>query len=922
MTHDTDGTDSDATTTSDEAAETAAEIVRTAGEVVELVEDVSEGDAAGAVTSGLVAAGSATSLAEAELGGDASDARAALSTAGAAAGTAGALVGVGRAAAEAPESGVASRAPGAVDGATQGATHLAPEGEAGDALSDVGQTAGAARGLASAAGGSASAAAGSGAASAEDVEFHLEVSEANGQWGVRHIALTEMLNTVPTCTIEARYSEPVEASELLHKEVRLTVERGAQQREFTGIVWHARASQQVIEDNFTVHLVVRPAMGYLGERVDSHIYQNQTVVEVIKAAYREMVGELSRTVDDGGLQRAYLPREYIVQYQESHLDFISRLTEEEGIFWFFDYEGDHEVLTLVDTVSGLDQAREDFQGRASYNPRSDQPGHEAVFSVRHHESVGATDAVVADYDWSHPALSVRGEATGRSEQEPTLEIYDHTDALTFHSWDSQYGGNTASDQARLRAERLDLQRQKWELGTTIVTATPGRTLELEGAPDGALDQRYLIVASSSQGHTSEGRSGRWGNTLEVVPTSMPYRPARITPRPVAYGPELATVVGPGGPAETEIHTDEHGRVRVHFAWDRYHDPIADDSSCWMRVAHNWAGPGFGTFFLPRVGMEVLVQFLGGNPDRPLITGCVYNGDNRAGVELDAKKTQSLIRTKSSPNSEGFNELRFEDEAGSEFIYTHAQKDYNEEVEHNHSTHVKVDQSNTVDHDQTETVGNNQTLHVKAERRKTVDQSEWTEIGQNRTEVVDGSEDVIIKAARTHSVNNDETLTVEKGDREVVVKTGEDRETFKGGRVVTVHDHDDLHVTGGANRTEEFTGERTVTITNKFDLVQGDSEKLRMDSQKTQLESGKEIALHSGSSDVVIKNDGNVKVSAATKVEIEVGGCKIEMTTTTITLTAGASSIELGPSGAKISGPTVSSSAQTMNEVTGLLVKIN
>lgn len=802
-----------------------------------------------------------------------------------------------------------------------GAQHLVPEGEARDVLSGVRQAAGVAQGLVSAAGGS-------GAGSAQDVEFHLEVSEATGQWGVRHVAMTEMLNTVPTCKIEARYSEHVEVSELLHKEVRLTVERGTQQREFKGIVWHARTSQQVVEENFTVHLMVRSAMGYLGERVDSHIYQNQTVVDVIKAAYREMVGDLSRTVDDEGLQRTYLPREFIVQYQESHLDFISRLTEEEGIFWFFDYQGDHEVLTLVDTVSGLDLAREDFDGRASYNPRHDQPGHEAVFSVRHHESVGATDAVVADYDWSHPTLSVRGEATGRSEQEPTLEIYDHTDALTFHSWDSQYGGHTASEQARLRAERLDLQRQRWELGTNIVTAAPGRTLELEGAPDGALDQRYLIVASSSQGHSTEGRSGSWGNTLEVVPTSMPYRPARVTPRPVVHGPELATVVGPGGIDETEIHTDEHGRVRVHFAWDRYHERIAHDSSCWMRVAHNWAGPGFGTFFLPRVGMEVLVHFLGGNPDRPLITGCVYNGDNRVGVELPAKRTQSLIRTKSSPHSDGYNEIRFEDEAGSEFISTHAQKDYTEVVEHNHSTHVKVDQSNTVDHDHTETVGNNQTLEVHGERTKTVHKPETTYVFDTRTETVHGVETLDLRQTRQTTIGEDEDLTI-LGARKKLVKGTEDQRV-EGARTVVVTADDSLSVRNGGNRVTHIAdGEYRISVKGKYLLVQSGTEKVILDSDQVYIESSKHVHVHAHNTDLNMKSNGEVSITAAQKILLDGGGTKLELSPSgasiegpDIQAKAGESLLKLAASGATLKGASVDILADMFATIKGVLARIN
>ncbi|MCA9609129.1 MAG: hypothetical protein KC619_26190 [Myxococcales bacterium] len=328
-------------------------------------------------------------------------------------------------------------------------------------------------------------------------------------------------------------------------------------------------------------------------------------------------------------------------------------------------------------------------------------------------------------------------------------------------------------------------------------------------------------------------------------------------------------------------------------------------------------------------MEVVVSFLGGNPDQPLVIGCLYNGDQRAGVELDAKKTQSLIRTKSSPNSEGFNELRFEDEAGGEFIYTHAQKDYNEEVEHNHSTHVKVDQSNTVDHDQTETVGHNQTLKVKADRQKTVDQNESTEIGQNRTEIVHGSESVTIEAAREHWVRNDESQTVDKGNRTILVKTGEERETFKGGRSTTVHKHDNLHVTAGANRNVHVEGQYNNTVDDHYVVHQGGTERIylnghiyissdakielvapdcsiKMEDGKVHILAANEITLTSGSSTVSLKSDGNIDASGGTQVAIS----------------GGSAMGEWSDSGVKQMGPMVEIGADAVTKITGTMVKIN
>lgn len=751
------------------------------------------------------------------------------------------------------------------------------------------------------------------------VTFHLEVAGLDGRWGVTDVSLHEALNAIPHARIRARYDGRPERAELMLVEAKLSIERGEQLREFKGLVFRARIRDD--GEGSEIDLQIAPAANHLAHTLKSRIHQKLTVVEVIVETYKDMLGDLQRSVDQANLVRTYEQREYIVQYQETNLAFISRLAEEEGIFWFFDHEADREVLVLADATGNLPRARPNDDGMAPFHHDARQaPDDEAVTSLSFEESFGATDIVVRDYDWTNPTLDVIGKQTGLGTSDPAGEIYDHTEAVVMHGFNgTQYKGNTAIQQAKMRAERLALDRQRWTMTASVVSALPGRSLEVEGAPDD-LDGNYVIVAATSHGSATEGQSGTWQSSMDVIPRSLPYRPPHRTPRPIVHGPDTAIVVGPEG---SEIHTDEHGRVKVRFHWDREHAPRENDSSCWMRVAHNWAGPGFGTFFLPRVDMEVVVSFLGGNPDRPIVTGCVYHGTNRAGVELEAKKTQSLIRTKSSPRSDGFNEMRFEDEAGNEFIYVHAEKDYNEEVEHDHSTHVKNNQSNTVDVDQTETVGNDQRMTVHNDRFHTVDHDEWVEVGHYRSEIVHGNEDWVIEGQRARTVKDDELLTVQDGHRKIHVQTGKDLETFDGGREVKVKEFDNLKVLDGANRNEHITGQYNVTVDGAhYTLVQGETEKFTQGSQKTYVESAKEVHAKTGSSHLLMKNDGKIKLAGDTKIELEVGACKIEMTTEKITLSAGSSSIELGPSGVTTSGSTVTSSAQTMNEITGLLVKIN
>ncbi len=759
--------------------------------------------------------------------------------------------------------------------------------------------------------------------SRDTVRFVLEVQGASESWGVNRVSLSEQLNTVPSCFIEARYAGHLEVSELLHSEATLFVERSQRRREFRGIVWHARVDEHAHSDGVVVQLEVMPRAALLGTHVTRKLFQDQTVVEVIEAVYANLLGDLQQTVDTEGLQRSYETREYVVQYDESDLAFISRLCEQEGIFWYFDHERDQPVLMLCDTVSGLAEAHED--GPVDFTEHAGEPpDYETVWDIHHVEEIGATDVSLRGYDWTNPTLSVEASETGRSEAAPAREVYDpRTHAMIYDRYaGEQYGNNTAKVQVKLRAELLDLARQRWSMTTSVVGARPGTLIELRGAPDGDLDQRYLIVAVHASGSATEDVGGRWENTLDVVPASMPYRPPRKTPRPTTNGVTTAIVVGPSG---SEIHTDEHGRVRVRFHWDLDHEPGEEQSSCWMRVAHHWAGPGFGTFFLPRVGMEVIVSFLEGDPDRPLVTGCVYHGQNRAGVELDAKKTQSLIRTKSSPNSEGFNEMRFEDEAGNEFIYVHAQKDYNEDVLNNHATHVFNNQTNTVDSNQTETIGVDQTMTVHGERTKTVDKDETNTIHENRTTVVDLDDTESIGKNRALNVAADETITIE-GNRNLTVSKLT-RQKHVEGRETIVEALDKLTV--AENRDVEIVGDHNIKVAGSHIVQQADTETIvlnghiyissaakidiqapgcaiKMEAGVIALDAANEITLTSGGATVAIKSDGTIEVVGGTKVAADGGGATLELTA----------------NGVKAQGNFVEATADAVMTLTGTMVKIN
>ncbi|MCR9077023.1 MAG: type VI secretion system tip protein VgrG, partial [bacterium] len=323
-------------------------------------------------------------------------------------------------------------------------------------------------------------------------------------------------------------------------------------------------------------------------------------------------------------------------------------------------------------------------------------------------------------------------------------------------------------------------------------------------------------------------------------------------------------------------------VKVQFHWDRLGERN-ERSSAWIRVMQQWAGTGWGAIWIPRIGMEVIVSFLGGDPDRPVITGCLYNGDNPVPYELPANKTVSGWKTNSSQGGDGYNELKFEDKKGSEQIYVHAEKDYDEVVDHCHTTHVKVDQTNTVDHDQTETVGHDQKLTVKNDRTKTVNANELVKVIGQRKETVVGEEIIELKKNRDSTIDKCDRLKI-KENHEITVD-GKQEQRIGGGREIVIQADDTTRIK--KNRITHVGGEYKIKSDHKYQLVEADTEKFILDGHGW-WESAKNIKALVGTNKLEIDSSGKIHLHADTEIKLEVGN----------------SSITLSPSGIEISGPSV------------------
>ncbi|MEO5369661.1 MAG: type VI secretion system tip protein VgrG [Magnetococcus sp. DMHC-1] len=518
----------------------------------------------------------------------------------------------------------------------------------------------------------------------------------------------------------------LQAKDVLGKAFTASIRRHDNKfRLFHGLARSLATSPVVIRGyrEYTIELV--PWLWFLTLRSDCRIFEHKTAINVIRSVF-EAAGY--GDFDDSGMHGKHPIREYCVQYRESDFDFVSRLMEEEGIFYFFRHEAGRHVMVMGDQISAYvtsDQKLVSF---------SDAPHNfDAITEWQPESRFFSGKAARRDYDFKSASVISSSTST----------VIGVPDFHWFESYDYPGGSEIKANLeglTLLRMEEEELQYQEVYGKSTCQSFTPGYTFIIEKHPSKEeVGKGYCLTAvrhwSVDETHIMDGSPPSYSNTFHCIPKQVIYRPPRITPKALVRGPQVALVVGPEG---EEIHTDAHGRIRVRFFWDR-----KSGQSCWTRVAQAWAGKGWGTLFIPRVGMEVVVNFLEGDPDRPLVVGAVYNGKNPPPYTQPAKASRSGIKTRSTKGGgeANFNELSFDDTKGAEEVYLHGEKNFNRVVENNDSLHV----------------GNDQTITIK----------------KNRTEKVEsGNESVTIASGnRAVVVAGNDSLTVSKGNKTTEVSSG-------------------------------------------------------------------------------------------------------------------------------------------------------
>jgi type VI secretion system secreted protein VgrG len=721
------------------------------------------------------------------------------------------------------------------------------------------------------------------------VRFQFESDGApEVAWRVLALNHSEGLSRCYAATVELATEDlGAEPEALLGKDCRVVFERESLRRRLCGIVSEVerRGSKA---GNLLTRVTVVPALWASAQRTNHLVFQHQNVVEILSTLLSKALEPYHRTVNLDKLRdnpaRAYPPREYCIQFAESDLKFALRLMQEEGIAFYFDHSGDREEMVLVDAnepylpITTADDAPLKILG-----PEADSARYESLRTFDLKTRMQPTKVVLRDFGFTRIVPSMGAEAGGTDGNQMTREIFEYPAAPTQFSYD-RIRGYTEDDlqaQATLRTEVYRAGERVFSGTGNVTGLTPGQTFEVTGHGNAAFDGKYLITEVQHTGFAPEettddageppnGRQARYQNRFTCIPADVVFRPERTLQRPKISSVLTATVVGPQG---QEIHADEHGRVRVQFHWDRV-GAMDEKSSCFVRVKQSWAGPGFGFQFIPRIGMEVVVDFIEGNPDRPIVTGCVYNTNNPAPYPPDETSTKSYIRTNSSPGGEGYNELRFEDAKGHEEVYFQAEKDFNELVKHNHVANIQANETKTVGVDQTLTVKANRTKTVKKDETITVEKNRKTTVVENDASVIQGTRTVTVMKKDTEHFDDERETTVVK-DEKLTVNAGrltnitkDDQKMVKGSVLteakekVAVIAGKDLWLNQSGNSLKMLPDGTTVDTSSGRLVLTNSSGQIKMDTNIIEVAAMDELHLKCGLASLVMKKDGTIEINGA------------------------------------------------------------
>lgn len=642
--------------------------------------------------------------------------------------------------------------------------------------------------------------------------FSIQIGELNQhKLDVVSFRLEEALSSLFTLSVQISTTDAnINLQEQLLQKASFTVYvDGKKQRTINGIVEKAECGDIGFKRSFYT-FIIRPAMWLLTLVQDSRIYHFKSVPDIID----EILKDFNIPFDKQLMDR-HSVREYVTQKRESYYQFVSRLASEEGIiFWF-----EEDKLFYSDSHLGMRAGP-----KIIYNPHPQNSTKDWVINqLKFACTMRSTEIKTKDYLYTHPDVPMDARSI-TSKQLPVYETYD------------SYGRYDNSDIGQLfssyRIDALQSDSEQGQAFSNCFPLMPGVIFSLLEHPTQSMNNSWQVVHIVHKGtlpqsleDESDNNAATLTNEFSFVPGKNDWRP-KFTHKPLADGDEVATVVGPAG---EEIYVNEDGAVKVAFHWNRY-DQLNENASCWVRVAQNWNGDGYGFLATPRIGQEVIISYLNGDIDRPIITGTTYNGKNRPPIDLPRHKTQMTIKSKTH-KGEGFNEMRFEDEKGLEEIYFHAQR--------NHRTNVLNDQFIDIDHNRTKNIGLDQQETVGRDKRTNVGQDHYETIGRNSIIRVMSDQEIEIENNQTTIINSSrkqeiyaDNITKTGGNQRLEIEGTYDEiaktKIFSRTKHYILHAQDKMTIAGpGGSITIDNNGitlkaTALKIITPSFDIINGGS----------------------------------------------------------------------------------------------------
>ncbi|MCC2657639.1 MAG: type secretion protein Rhs [Panacagrimonas sp.] len=637
-------------------------------------------------------------------------------------------------------------------------------------------------------------------------------------------------------------------------------------------------------DMYRYRIIARPWTWLMTRTADSRIFQEKTVPEIIE----EVFSDQAEATFELNLTGSYTPREYCVQYRETDFNFVSRLMEEEGIYTFFLHESGKHTLIVCDSPSAHASI-----GTIPFRANTQQArtGGEYIREWSVTREIVPGKSSLRDYNFETPKtdLTVKNELV-RNHGESEHEIFD-------------YPGDYPTPADGEHFVRIRLEEMQAGHDVTVGSGNArlmhcGGLFTLEDFVRTDLNREYLIVstfieAKNNAVESSDGGEADFRCSFRLIPSDVPYRSPRTTPRPIVQGPQTAVVTGPPG---EEIHVDKYGRIKAQFHWDRL-GKKDDQSSCWIRVSQIWAGKNFGWMTVPRIGQEVIVDFLEGDADRPIVTGRVYNADQMPPWTLPDNKTQSGILSRSSAGGgpENANQIRFEDKKGEEQIYLHAERNLDSHVELDDSGFVGQDQmltvvrdqKNTIKRDRWETIERDQHLTVNRDRNTVVKNNETRTINVDQILKIDGkqsqhiigNQDVQIDGAQTETVNGNVTQVTKStrlidttaddvrkvGGNQVFNVTGDI--SYKAAKITLQAGHIDFKVTGGNSVVVESPSGPYQMMVNKLEVMSNTDVNLLAVANINSVSMGNNTTVMGANSSAYVGSASDTMLAAARSVFI-------------------------------------------------------